>query len=742
MPQGSNITLDHVETNRSEGDFSFANDGESTFDSLALVALPDPFLAEDYDAADFSYNKYPLTNEGNDSDWWDDNNYNAGFGGLARITVGGLYFSESVVAQSQIPTANVFPVCTYEDIKPRVFWDYISTFFNFLDDKTIDVFEGYWSGMSIAGGAMMRKALRFLGVTAPEETNECISEDYYQVQLGPLYSKPTNLNPVSQEPNFNITPIDIIISEVDYSDINTPEYSDIILISARDYYKIREIGIGTYLIAKSKDNSIADKVFNIINLMSSEEDESGDRYYPRSGEAGDASKYNYAIKTNGDLAYLRTASFTIHLTTGRAYDIDPNIKILPTLQNYVLSGKGALFYDNEDYTLDNSTLEFNDDIFKSHSVDMGDIVYSKHTPALEHMLYDMYGSLISIPDGNRYNYNNATGKAGVNSLLDSLQNASGRKEYEDTIKTYYGMPQAPDKSTVHGLYESYGYEVLGINSNIVLLKIPTGTSLHPFVRKYSEMLLEGYGNITVSDISDDERSAGIINVVDVGPLKVGDKLYLKLVNKMEVSDVVSSSPTENATITVKYKEGPAGIKHLIDTVNGISNGLEYPEILVYDTNTETGGFNGTYHITDAYIIEGALAGNVTLEIYKPEEGKVPVYNDFINGNDYTDLDSGFVHIMWPTHKFLYTLVDKRYYLKMFLDAPIDTIYDAGDSLDKYQHIDRNVSIIDNSIFSHWNEFDNFRHFNNVHNKSTLVELTSVIPGAKFGRYFPSSYIEK
>jgi hypothetical protein len=44
-----------------------------------------------------------------------------------------------------------------------------------------------------------------------------------------------------------------------------------------------------------------------------------------------------------------------------------------------------------------------------------------------------------------------------------------------------------------------------------------------------------------------------------------------------------------------------------------------------------------------------------------------------------------------------------------------------------------------SKFSGWEEFNYFRRQSGINSEADLVELISAIPGAEFGKYFPSEY---
>jgi hypothetical protein len=184
-------------------------------------------------------------------------------------------------------------------------------------------------------------------------------------------------------------------------------------------------------------------------------------------------------------------------------------------------------------------------------------------------------------------------------------------------------------------------------------------------------------------------------------------------------------------------------------VNGLSKlpgesvGKKWPEILIYDTEYLSYNFNGIYHITNAETYIGA-AKTTKLTIYKKPSSGEPEYNDYVGANMFESDPAarhGSVHISWPTHKFLYIMMDNDEYFKAYMDSPIDTIFDDEDPVTKYQVLSRNVSIFNKDIFQYWVQFDNFKRYNGINLESDALEVIRAMPGATFGNYFPSSYTQ-
>jgi len=612
------------------------------------------------------------------------------------------------------------------------FWEYLSTFWNNLGEKSRDAFENFWDGIVRAGNHLKKMASRFVDAQSPEYPNTCVLEDYYDIKIGPLHSIPINLDPTNKNPQYLITPIERILVEPSYTPENDRIYNDQLSISAADYYKIREIGLGTYAVVEPKDKSVDPKWFKVKNLLSSEESDPNRYANPKSNKYG-----TYIVElVNADLAYLEGKPFTFYLTTARAYTVQPWVIELPHLQINISTKEEYDFTHNIDYVLYNNAVEFNRDIVASREVADGASVYCRWTKSMEYMLFETFGSIVGIPDWQAYNYGNISGKTAINALLKSLQNPTNREDMERAIHVYYGLPIVPDYSEIIGLYESYGYTINYVgdeeDENWLQLDIKEGSELHPFIQVGSRLHIDGKKDLIIEEIGPD-RSLARIKVNDASQVVLGDECNVRLRNSFSINRVYAESVTASK-IDIVTPEGGAAIQHIIDVVQAISGGTRYPEIVVYGTGESAGNYDGIYHVTNA-VTDGQI---VTLSLYKkPAKGNA-LYNDLIKLNA-SNLKHGFVHIPWPTHKYLLLQMKDRYF-KAYLDAPIDTLYDANDKVEKYQILASNVAIVNNDIFDAWDEFDHFKLESKVHRENTMVQLVYSIPDARFGEYFPSSFV--
>jgi len=889
-PGSEGLYFKRVESDASSSNLTDPLIEDSFFESTNLTTLPDTFTSSEYQKELFTYSFFDFDVIGGGSDFWNTAGIPTGIGGLERYGVGAFYFYVPVNQLESVDPVDV-TLCEEEVSEKRNFWDYLTTFWNFLMDDDRDMFENYWHGLVIAGDSLIKKAERFYELMAPENARTCVLDDYYDIQIGPLYSKPINLNPTKTAPTHTINPIGKILLEPVYVN-NEPYYYDLIEIQANDYHKIRSVGLDAYVVIQVKNDDISDKFFKINNLKSSEEpqdtavyaeidesvNEGGDdldigklaieaaiqsediseykitigdngatatsvtwgtdtldilvktnpadsdeiqsiidatptgetpwatftnksgynlddgveqkksplfttavkvkelynyknlesangRYYPISGKTwkwyegysssnategtfgkgewtDDTSKMKYMIEVDGDLSYINDNSFSIYLTTGRAYDVENYIISLPTLQTFIDPDKVPEFVVDNDYTFGNYIVEFNENIFDNLDIDINkdNFLYCPKVPIIEHMLFEVYGTLVNNSDWNNYNYDNFSGKAAINGLLKSIQNSSNREDYERALNIYYGMPIAPEDCKVIGLYESYGYKVIEIVNNLLTLELNEGEDLHEFVQAGGKFFVEGKKDLFINVVNN--RELGTITVDDASNIVLGDRLHIKLDNRFSIKKILKEGhtiSTDSAAVDIYTSNGNRAISHLIDVINATSNEEIYPEMIIYGTEDMEVNYNGIYHITNAAVVEGGSGQVVRLYLYKAANNEDPLYNDYIGTSSPEDMNYGFVHIPWPTHKFLYLLLNGNEYFKAYLDAPIDTIFEEGDKLSKYQRIARNVSVVNKTMFPGWYQFDKFRKFHGLDYQSDLVELIKSTPGATFGDYFPNRY---
>ncbi len=457
----------------------------------------------------------------------------------------------------------------------------------------------------------------------------------------------------------------------------------------------------------------------------------------------DLSSAKYYVQVDGDLTNYSEDSFTMHLTTGRAYRTAGNILNVPNLQTSI-KGKPE-YYKNDSFTMYDDIIEFETGVLEESQIMKDGTLYCSNAPAINDSLFSMYGGLVGVTDWNAFKFDNVTAKASISSLMMSLQNSDRLDEYARSLNVYYNLPIVPYDSKTYGVYESYGYDVVSVDNSTrsIVLGKESGVELSRLIQTGTLMLTSTGNVVRVGDISRDD---GVVTLDTTGSVVPGTKLYTGLQNKMRLRSATAEAEYAGdefapPSIIVECESGCGAMQHVVDIYSRMFSGEKYPELVVY--GTEDDGYDNSYHITKAEDVPGNY-GLVKLTLYSPRDkdlervanGRV-IYNDFIRA-DKDDIKKGFAHFSWPTHKFLLLwMKEQKAFHISYMDAPIDTILSSGEDVDQYDIICRNVSVLDKNSFPGWYQYDQFRFSNGMDEKSSIVESTSIIDGAEFGTYFPA-----
>ena len=711
---GSYATITHTETNRPSADFATTTNSSCTFNSSAPLSIPATPSYLDFDPRSYMYYTFLFTNPGSGSVAWVADGITTGMEGEPRRGVGYFYFYVSSSIINTIPPT-IKP--TSQEITYVSFWSYISTFMSKLTTSSRQMFENFWLGMYLIGSSMGKQATRFLSAMAPENAGTFIIDDYYEIQMGPLHSIPLDLDPTLESPNYNMLPISYALN--------------IINITATDYYSVRDVGIGMYVVISVQSSS---KWFKVANLLSSEEDPSGDRYIPANGfyDAPYTTKpiHRYQIELeNADLTYIQTNVFSIYFTSAMAYTIKSDVLDVPYFSNYI-SGNGPKLIEGIDYTFINNIVEFNRDIVAEGYVNDEGYLYCREAYMIEKYLFSLYGSMVGIPDWTKYNLGPVSGKAAVNTLMNSLQDISDISQYNKALNVYYGIPVAPDKGVVKGLYESYGYTISEVFSYNNAVNLQTINDLTPMISKGARFYVENLGEFVVTKVIGNQ-----VSFENITGLQVGCKMHLRLFNRYELKYTSGGS---NPAIYMNNIYGNAyGSEAIQHVTNMIATSGVSPELIIYGSESN----DGVYHSTGASVSTSPSA--VQVNIYTVDTNLTePIYNDFIPGTDaVVSTSRGYVHFPWPTHKFLLLQLSDGSVYRAYMDAPIDTILEDGDVVDKYAALSRSVLAMRADGFLGWNEYDQFKRYTGLDSSMGILQLTGVIPYAQYGKYFPSAYVE-
>lgn len=499
---------------------------------------------------------------------------------------------------------------------------------------------------------------------------------------------------------------------------------------------------------------------NIINFTPNEED-SGDWIPPEGkkwiwyegysqgddkidGTTGfytdDKNKYRHLIRVIGDLSYLKNnLNPKFYITTGKKFKIDNYVIDLPILTPHIT--KDVPFYTKDiEYTFYNNFIEFhNNPRLITTNVD---ILYSPKVDVIEYFLYELYGKLCSL-DWELYNYSNVTGKEAIRTIMQTLQNLSTTYDFDRSSNVYGGLPVSPYNGRVLGLYESYDYEIIEVDSinDAIKLKIPENERLHFFFINGAAILINDKFEALIDNVN---HVLATMEVENIDRFKIGDIVNIKLPTNFKVK-VMHDDNTEHEVPCI-HTYCPFDFAGLLKTYSDIYEKItnERPEVLVWNQKN----INGIYHVMDAYIFTGGIpeSSDVLIEYYSALgedisssalNGYAARYNDkWRHGEG----EMAQVHFHWATHKFL--LIhdpESEQVYRAYIDSPMDTIFNPDDVVQKGDVICRNINIFDENDFSNFTEFNKFIPTNSVNNHNKML-MVSGMP-VKYGFHFPGKELE-
>ena len=909
------VIITNVETNVEES--SFVPSGTNiTYGSEKVEGLPSQFDVSEYNSNSFLNSSHQISTEGSDGTFIDDNDYNFGIIGLPRLganedgtnAIGAMVF-DTVNNNSNTPTSDTSKLLNKEIAIPKygkkTFWEFLSRIWDFLKKEDREAWENFWDAIVASEFSMSSKAQDFIDAVDPTRSNVDVFESYLELVVGPIQSIPTNLYPELPTNSFTVRPLGVQLNSPTVDEDTIVRRYDDIRLNPTDYYAIRDIAYGQYVIVTPKDESLPEEIFTIKEMMSSEEpkdtleyaeydeidskdldpelnygaigitnitleskskykflfkksiiatpiqireytldvegldgylieiDENtsptvdemvtmlnadtttgiatkfsfsaqsigtylapytvdtrfpidntyledmraytplefkNGRYIKPSADVwrcystsdscetelgvpipgagryiSDPSAREYIIRVNGDLTKYDNEAITIRLTTAKAYRVSNRVLNIKSLQTTV-SGD-AEYNLNSDYNFYDHVLEFDDDIFEYDSVKFDTTLYSNESEVISDSIFRLYGGMVGITDWDKFNYDSVTSKAAISSLMQSLQNSSKLSSYANALNNYYGLPIAPGYSKSYGVYESYGYEIIGLNAttNTIIVDKPSDVILSKLISYGTDMITSK--GIIVSATSIDYVGGKIV-LNDTTGISLGDEIHIGLPNRMALISTTEEVFNPDGSYTPPYiivscKSGAEAMQHVIDIYRKQFDDNKFPELVVY--GTEDDNLDNVYHVTKAEsgLITGGY-GNVKLTLYSPHDKSLKpivnnryIYNDFISGSK-NNIAKGYAHFPWPTHKFLLLwLNEENRFFTAYMDAPIDTIYDHGDDIEQYTALCRNVSVLNSESLPGWFQYDQFRFSNGLDGVSSIVETTSSIDGAEFGTYFPA-----
>lgn len=577
------------------------------------------------------------------------------------------------------------------------FWNYVSDFFQLLDERSRDKVEYMWEGMATAYAEMDVAANRFIAATDPEAAATAPVMGIYNVHIDIAKSMPLPVDVADPGSRSIFVPKRII------SNPGPGGRNDRIVVERNIYDAFVDSVTGLYAIV---NDGVTTKYFKVIGVF--------------------AVDGVYAFTVNGDLSYIKNPRPQVSISNGRKYAISEDIIDLPWLRTTVMDGGGTTFFKDKDYALTVSAIEFFTDVVGTGVIDNDSSVFCENVPVMEMNLFTSWGSLVGIRDWRGYAFDNISAKTAISVMMQAVQDPSNRTLFERALSVLLGLPIAPENSVVIGVYDSFDYNVIDVDGNNITFEIVDITGLHRFIQAGTKMVISGT-DTEIDVVAVVDRMTWTITVADASAVAVNSKLNIRLHNQMPITQVSKAGAGYNSVFAVgHWVSDCSDIQHLVNNLNTA------PVFFIKD-NAKYGG-SRCYHISAT-----SSSGIACSDDWSTGDA-VPLYNDFVVDGDTLAPTTvkGSLHIPWPTHKYILLRFNSDNSLyKCYIDSQFDTVVESGDAIDKYQVLGHGVNLLNDKDFPRWNEYDAFDRYNGLDLGLNALEMVWTIPGSSIGINFPN-----
>jgi hypothetical protein len=587
-----------------------------------------------------------------------------------------------------------------KSINTSYIWGKISTFYDSATERTREKLEYFWEGLTALSDEMKNQAQRFIDATDPERAQVNPVLKFVSIEIDILKSRPMPIDATNKNGRTVFIPKQI------QSNKNDEGISQDIVEVTQDIYKtFNETAVGRYIVIAT---AATEKYFRITGFIS------------RPGY--------WAIQTDGNLSFvLKGSKVQARITTGQTYDIDPYIIDIPWLRNTVMDDSlGAIRLTRGiNYTVEDSTVRFHNDIIAGAVVENQDSLFCEEVPTIEDNLFNGYGALTGLVNWKRFGNDGLGARTAVSAMMKALQNPSQHRDYVTGLSVTLGLPLAPDRGVVKGVYEAFDYEVVEKNGNEIVFATNGLDSLHGFIQVGTKMIV-GSTLLEVDVATVVDRSLCTITLVDADGVGVGDVLNVRLAQKLRLTGVKKISGNRTF-FSVSHWTNMGEFEHVINKTAANKKPLLFIG--------ENGQYDGVYH-AHSIDVDGSTKWVGICDEH--EVDTEPIYNDYTaDVIAETVLASGFIHMPWPTQKYILLELGDGTMYKAHVDSAVDVILDEGDGVDKYDSLTRCISVCNQTQFPQWNEYDGFEKFNGIGKDLGYLNIVWRIPDSKTGTLFPN-----
>ena len=581
------------------------------------------------------------------------------------------------------------------------FWGMISKFYDLLQAGDRDRYEYLWEGLSTISSEMVRAVSRYMLTTDPNQIPTQPQLGIYGVAIDIAASVPFNIDPTDSNSRS------IFIAKKIIANPTANGRQDQIIVEKNIYDAFSDLATAKYAIIR---DGVTTRFFNIIGL------------YVGANNA-------YYMQIRADLSYVASsAKVSFSISSGTIYAIDQSITSMPRLRTNIMDDTmpSTVFRSGVDYDFTAGRVEFVNDIVSSGLIYNGQSLFCEDVNVMESNMFNVWGSLTGLTDWSALDLDNVSAKAGITVLMKSLQNPSNVDDFERGLGILMGLQVAPQNGSVVGVFEEYDYVVTAVDTmtSTVTFEIKDDSPLHPFIQIGTKFIIDG--TVDIVNVISLDRTLWQVVLDSASGITVGSVLNIQLRQRLPLISVTKPN-LSNSYFTVAYHTDLSDIQHIISNYGNVA-----PVFFIGGGS----GYDGLFHMYSAQL------DGINHDIYIYDEwgsADVPLYNDFIVDAEVmaTKNISGFLHMPWPTCKYvLLSLVDGTLY-KVFVDSKVDTDLDSGDAVTKFQPMTNCLRVLDEREFPMWNEYDGFRMQNGIDLVLNALELVWSIPGAKTGINFPN-----
>jgi len=643
------------------------------------------------------------------------------------------------------------------DAKLDEVWSYLSTFFNFFDQKKD--FEAMWDGVRKIYAEILRRTYNASLAASPNTAYTDGSFNFIQLDFSISNALPIYLDPTDISAGYLCTPgsIERLPTTMDEDRKNIPAVR-IFSKNVAHYGSSLDLNESVYVVIKKFDGSIKYGKMRSIS------------YDPSSTALVGGTSFEFTGIEYDDIA---DSKFNFYITRARSFRVDSLLKKVDQLVSCVNEiASGLVLNIGDDYEFEDSIIKFNTDILGSYGPDF--TLFIPNGEIILDDIYNNFGWLVGIKNWSTYRWNNEDGRGCFMAIMRGYYLAGNPEIMRSALCALHGISVANRDSTVVGLFESYEY-------NVVNVEVVGGASYIYLAEELNPLFSAGNGyspraciinkNDLLVNIISSNYAQKRIQVNTVSGISIGDKLCIELINSFRFNKIAVDTNRLKYALSIdgqlnfNTNDNPAFLQYLMDYVdqagiytimpgeesNPLSRPHQYPRMIV-----DSSRFSGVFHLsaapTDTMItrfVTMAPAGGD----FREDASNYP-YNDIIV--PITDENSeikiqGKVRFYWPTHKFLLldgvtritpyaepggaNLIRKKQ--KVYIESTMDTPYVNGDTVKALSCVVENIDVLTSITFPNWTEFSGFR-------KSPNIDLqTGYVNACKYaGEYDFGSYIQE